>query len=147
MNRRTLREHCFKLLFCRTFHEDNELIEQITEYFEQADEDDIEDDGSIRLIHKVDLREGDRLQVESRVSDIISHIEEIDKLICEATSGWSINRIGKVELSLLRLACYEIKFDDNIPQKVAINEAVEIAKTFGGNDSPAFINGILAKLV
>ena len=55
--------------------------------------------------------------------------------------------MGKVELTILRLALYEIKHDDDVPEKVAINEAVELAKKFGGDDSPAFINGILAKLV
>ena len=55
--------------------------------------------------------------------------------------------MGKVELTLLRLAVYEMKYDDDIPVGVAINEAVELAKTFGGDGSPAFINGILAKLV
>ena len=55
--------------------------------------------------------------------------------------------MGKVELTILRLALYEIKYDDDVPEKVAINEAVELAKKFGGDDSPAFINGILAKLV
>ena len=54
---------------------------------------------------------------------------------------------GKAELTILRLASYEMKYDDEIPEKVAINEAVELAKKFGGKDSPAFINGILAKLV
>ena len=55
-------------------------------------------------------------------------------------------RMGKVELTILRLALYEIKHDDDVPEKVAINEAVELAKKFGGDDSPAFINGILAKI-
>ena len=55
--------------------------------------------------------------------------------------------LGKVELTLLRLAVYEMKYDDDIPQGVAINEAVELAKIFGGDTSSAFINGVLAKLV
>ena len=55
--------------------------------------------------------------------------------------------MGKVELTILRLALYEMKKDETVPEKVAINEAVELAKKFGGSDSPAFVNGILAKLV
>ena len=55
--------------------------------------------------------------------------------------------MGKVELTLLRLAVYEMKYDDDIPQGAAINEAVELAKIFGGDTSSAFINGVLAKLV
>ena len=54
--------------------------------------------------------------------------------------------MGKVELTILRLAVYEMKFDEDIPEKVAINEAVELARKFGGNDAPAFVNGVLAKL-
>ena len=55
--------------------------------------------------------------------------------------------MGKVELTVLRLAAYEIRFDDAVPEKVAINEAVELARKFGGDESPVFVNGILAKLV
>ena len=65
----------------------------------------------------------------------------------QITVNWTTRRMGKVELTILRLALYEIKHDDDVPEKVAINEAVELAKKFGGDDSPAFINGILAKLV
>ena len=55
--------------------------------------------------------------------------------------------MGKVELTILRLALFEIRYDEEVPDKVAINEAVELAKKFGGDESPAFVNGILAKLV
>jgi N utilization substance protein B len=55
--------------------------------------------------------------------------------------------MGKVELTILRLALFEIQYDEDVPEKVAINEAVELAKKFGGDDSPSFVNGILAKLV
>ena len=55
--------------------------------------------------------------------------------------------MGKVELTILRLAGYEMQYDEEIPEKVAINEAVELAKKFGRDESPAFINGVLAKLV
>ena len=61
--------------------------------------------------------------------------------------GWKTKRMGRVDLTILRLALYEMLYDDEVPEKVAINEAVELAKKFGGNESPAFINGVLAKLV
>lgn len=54
--------------------------------------------------------------------------------------------MGRVDLTILRLAVYEMKFDEDIPEKVAINEAVELSKKFGGDESPAFINGVLAKI-
>ena len=70
----------------------------------------------------------------------------IDALLAEATSGWKLSRMGKVELSLLRLAVFEMNCDEEIPGKVAINEAVELAKKFGGDASYGFVNGVLAKL-
>jgi len=74
-------------------------------------------------------------------------MQPLDNGILEGiSSGWKLNRMGKVDLTILRLAIYEIKFDDTIPTKVAINEAVEIAKLFGGDSSGAFVNGVLAKL-
>ena len=80
-------------------------------------------------------------------SEIKENLEQIDGQINEAAKGWRTDRMGKVELTLLRLAVYEMKYDDDIPQGVAINEAVELAKIFGGDTSSAFINGVLAKLV
>ena len=77
----------------------------------------------------------------------MSKIPELDQQIDQVAEGWKTRRMGKVELAILRLAVYEMKYDDQIPEKVAINEAVELAKKFGGSDAPAFINGILAKLV
>ena len=62
------------------------------------------------------------------------------------SKGWKTSRMGKVELSILRLAVYELRYDDDVPGKVAINEAVELAKKFGGSEAPAFINGVLGKL-
>ena len=67
-------------------------------------------------------------------------------MLNEAAEGWKVSRMGKVELSIMRLAAYEIRYDEDVPESVAINEAVEMAKTFGGDDSPAFINGVLGKL-
>ena len=73
-------------------------------------------------------------------------LPEIDLLLEGAARGWKLSRIGKVELTILRLAVYEMRFDEDIPEKVAINEAVELSKKFGGDEAPAFVNGVLAKL-
>ena len=63
-------------------------------------------------------------------------------------SGWTLKRVSKLELSILRIAVYEIKFDEDVPSKVAIDEAVELTKLYGSKDvSYGFVNGILAKLV
>ena len=72
-------------------------------------------------------------------------LPEIDKLINETAIGWDTQRMGKVELTIIRLAVYEIRFDETVPTGVAINEAVELAKKFGQEGSSGFVNGILAK--
>ena len=71
----------------------------------------------------------------------------MDEKIAAVAKGWKLNRMGKVELTILRLALYEMLYDDQVPGKVAINEAVELAKKYGGAESPQFVNGILAKLI
>ena len=74
-------------------------------------------------------------------------MEEIDSMINEKAKGWSTGRMGKVDLAIIRLAVYEMKFDDTVPEGVAINEAVELAKMYGQDESAGFINGVLAKFV
>ncbi len=73
--------------------------------------------------------------------------EKIDKVIEENVRGWSIRRLSKVALALLRLAVYEILFDESIPASVSINEAVELAKKYGGKDDASYVNGVLASVV
>ena len=70
---------------------------------------------------------------------------ELDALIDEKSTGWKTNRMAKVDLAIIRLAVYEIKFEDDIPTKVSINEAVELAKKYGADESGSFVNGVLAK--
>ena len=97
----------------------------------------------IRLFRTSSLR----AYLEKRVEKIMELIPEIDEKINEIAEGWRTRRMGKVELTILRLAVFEMKYDEEIPEKVAINEAVELAKKFGGDEAPAFVNGILAKLI
>lgn len=133
MSRRELREHIFKLLFLLEFHRTDELNEQAELYMDEVEEaapTEKETGYILDKFHKID-----------------ENLEELDKILSESATGWKLNRMGKVELAILRLAVYEIKMDEDIPNGVAINEAVELAKKFGGDDSPAFINGVLAKLV
>ena len=75
------------------------------------------------------------------------NIEAIDEIISNNAVGWSIKRITKTALAILRLAIYEIKYVDDVPEKVAINEAVELAKRFGEDGAGAFVNGVLAGVV
>jgi N utilization substance protein B len=78
--------------------------------------------------------------------NIIDKIKEIDKLISKSAPAWPINKLNKIDLAILRLATYEIEFTDT-PPKVAIDEAVEIAKEYGGESSPSFINGVLGNIL
>ena len=73
-------------------------------------------------------------------------MEEIDSILESASDGWKLKRMAKVDLSIMRLAVYEMKYDEEIPVSVAINEAVEIAKKYGQDESPSFVNGVLAKV-
>ncbi|MGN1085041.1 MAG: transcription antitermination factor NusB [Lachnospiraceae bacterium] len=146
MTRRELREHTFMLLFRRDFHDAEEMEEQISFYFNGVDLS--EEAGEQTHYRFLTAPEGeDAEEVKKRFYEVCSHRDEIDAMLAEATSGWRLERIGKVELTLLRLALFEIRFDEKIPDKVAINEAVELAKKYGADASSGFINGVLAKLV
>lgn len=147
MTRREAREHCFKMLFCQDFYPAEEKEEQLERYFEAPVEDVTDENGMDEILHEVNLNEENKKALEERAEKIMGKIPELDEAINKAAKGWSTKRMGKVELTILRLAVYEMKEDADIPEKVAINEAVELAKKFGGDESPAFVNGILAKLV
>ena len=146
MTRREAREHCFKMLFSADFYPDKEEAkEQLAQYANGPEEDDADSQGHMIVLHKTDLSEEEAAHLTDRVSAVMDRIPEIDAQIDQVAAGWKTRRMGKVELTILRLALYEMKEDEEVPEKVAINEAVELAKKFGGKDSPAFVNGILAK--
>ncbi|RKD27876.1 NusB antitermination factor [Caminicella sporogenes DSM 14501] len=89
----------------------------------------------------------DRQFIEEMVNLFIENKEEIDKNIEENLKGWKLSRISKIDLSILRIAVAEILYREDIPIKVSINEAIELAKKFSEDESPNFINGLLASLV
>ena len=131
MTKREEREHLFKLLFCKDFHETAELDEQVEMYQEQRELENNEEFSPIR----------------KKLDAIVAAEGTIDMLLSEAASGWRLNRMGKAELTILRIAVYEMRYDEEVPEKVAINEAVELAKKYGNDTSAGFVNGVLAKLV
>lgn len=148
MTRRELREHCFKMLFCADFYPAEEKEEQLERYFCEPIEDVQTPEGLDEILHDVtSLGEKDEEYLMKKAEDIMIKVPELDEKINEVAKGWKTKRMGKVDLTILRLALYEMLYDDEVPEKVAINEAVELAKKFGGEDSSAFINGVLAKLV
>ncbi len=147
MTRREMREHCFKMLFGVGFYPAEETAQQIRQYFSSPEEDDTMEDGTSEIIHQVDMKETDQVFLANRVEEMAAKVPELDGRLNEVAQGWKTRRMGKVELTILRQALYEMLYDSEVPEKVAINEAVDLAKKYGGKDSPAFINGILAKLV
>ncbi|MDO4942209.1 MAG: transcription antitermination factor NusB [Lachnospiraceae bacterium] len=130
MKRSEMREHIFRIIFQMEFSEQEERTEKIDFYLE-----------SLKNISNKEFT-----YIRKKTEDIFARIDQIDETIASISSGWKLNRLGKAELAILRLAVYEVKFDEDIPEKVAINEAVELAKQYGSEQSPKFVNGVLAKL-
>ena len=123
MTRSDMREHTFKILFRVPFHDKNELREQIDYYFDEFP----------------DVKEKEYEYIRKKA--LLAKINEVSE-------GWPVERLGKAELAIMRLAVYEMLYDEDIPVNVAINEAVELAKKYGSDDNAAsFVNGVLAKLV
>lgn len=131
MGRREQREQVFRLLFQVEFHTTEDMPRQMRLFLE-GNED-------IPTVENADY-------IENRCKSIRERIPEIDKLINENTEKWDTTRMGKVELTILRLAVYEMCYDEDIPAAVAINEAVEIAKKYGQDNSGGFVNAILGKI-
>lgn len=131
MNRSAMRENAFKLIYSLEIQKSEELKEQIDLFFESNN------------INENDTKE--------YINDVIFGINENNKEILKnieqnLKEDWKLARISKMDLSILKLAIYEIKYKD-IPYKVAINEAVELAKKYGEDKSKNFVNGILASVV
>ena len=127
MTRRECREHLVIMLFQSEFHETEELPEQMKYYMESVAAPESEEEEYIK----------------SKYEKTYAIKDEIDQLLEQVSE---VKRMSKVDLSIMRLAVYEMKYDEEIPVGVAINEAVEIAKKYGQDSSPSFVNGILAKV-
>ena len=131
MNRSAIRENAFKLIYSLEIQKTENLEEQIDLFFESNN---IEDEQAKKYIKDVIFGINENLE---------GILKEIEKNLKE---DWKLNRISKMDLSILKLAIYEIKYNE-IPYKVAINEAVELAKKYGEDNSKNFVNGILASIV
>lgn len=130
MNRKLSREKSMEILFSITLTKDSarDAVENFVENYE----------GNIKEIDLEYLRK--------IVYGVEEKKEEIDKAIEEHLHNWKMSRISKVNLSILRLATYELLFDDEIPKSVAINEALEITRKYSDQKSISFINGVLDKI-
>lgn len=128
ITRRAAREQAFTLVFEKSFHPECSF-DEIIDNASDAEESVIDD------------------FARSEAVGVFDNLDEIDNAIASNLCGWKIKRISKTALAVLRLAVYEIKFNDSIPDGVSINEAVEIAKKYCGDDDPSFVNGVLGSIV
>ena len=137
ISRTAVREHIFKIIFGMEFSGDADASQRAALYLDNlTDEEDC----------PVMINDQDREYIIEKSQSISGKLPEIDAVINKHAKGWSVSRLGKSELAILRVAVYEILFDDDIPDNVAINEAIELTKIYGESTAPAFINGILASV-
>ncbi len=139
MGRREQREQIFRLLFRVEFNALEEMPQQRELFLAQIRQP-REEDGLAAKDKDIDY-------ITAKYGRIQEKLPQIDSMINEKAEGWSISRMGKVEVTLLRLGVYEILYDQDVPDNVAINEAVELAKKYGQDNSGAFVNAVLAKFL
>lgn len=132
MKQRAFKEQVFKLLFRAEFNTKEELIEQLPFYFEAGD---------------LTVTDEDRARIEERLSAILDDLPEIDAQIAQKLRNWRPERIGKVELAVIRMTVYELQKNPEIPVGLVINDAVDLAKKFGQDGAGQFVNGVLASFV
>lgn len=131
MNRSSMRELAFKLIYSLEIQQTTQLEKQLELFFESNE------------IENTAAKE----YIKDAIFGINDNISEIENLIKKnLKTGWKLERISKIDLSILKLAIYEIKYKE-LPYKVVINEAVELAKRYGEDSSKNFVNGILASIV
>jgi len=137
MSRRASRRHSFMVTYQMEFYKEPDVPQIFQTYSEEF----------ILQEADADITKKDSDFIKTQVYGIRCNLEAIDTLIVRYISkGWSFTRIAKVDLAILRLATYELAFMPEIPTRVCINEAVELAKTYGDDDAPAFVNGLLASV-
>lgn len=130
MGRKKARDNAFKCVYQLSFGQDLDINKILENCYVENEND-----------------EEEKEYIETVVNGIKSNLEKIDNIILGNLKNWTIDRIFKIDLAILRLAIYEILFIENIPVKVSANEAVELAKTYGNNESKSFVNGLLAKVI
>ncbi|MEK3890783.1 transcription antitermination factor NusB [Bacillus sp. FSL K6-3431] len=115
---------------------------------------------ALQAMYQIDMSEADPAEalknvledespdpfLQKLVEGTVANLEEIDQEISKHLERWTIDRLAKVDVSILRIGAYELLYTDDVPQNVVINEAIEIAKLFGDEKSGKFVNGILSKV-
>ena len=130
MSRKKARDNAFKCIYELEFIKDKNLDDILLNCYEENNNS-----------------EGEKQYIQMVLKGVKENIEKIDNIILSKLKNWSLDRIAKIDLAILRLAIYEILYVDSIPDKVSANEAVELAKTYGNNDSKSFVNGVIAKVI
>ena len=128
MTRKEARENCFKLLF--EYEVQKLTAGEALELFYELTED----------------VKGQTDYIDNTVKTAIENVDAIDAIIEKFSKGWKVSRLAKVTLAVLRVAICEIMYMDDIADSIAINEAVEIAKIYGDEKSPKFVNGVLSSV-
>lgn len=132
MSRKIARELAFKVVFSMDFQHENEEIENLILNLKKETKD---------------INEEDTEYIRNIVQGVLEKKEELDEKIKKYLKGWTMDRISRADLAILRLATYEILYREDIPYKVSVNEAVELAKIFSDSTSSSFVNGVLAGIV
>lgn len=133
MNRKKSREIAMKLLFQMTINKEdlNEIIEEL------------ENKENVNL----DLKDADMAYIVRIIKGVQNNRDEIDEKIQVYLKKWKLNRLSRIDITILRICTYEFLHEEDIPKNVSINEAVELAKTYGEDKSAVFINGVLGSMI
>ena len=135
MSRKTAREVAFKVIFASNFQSEELNPEEIMVALKKETE------------NLEDITNEDMVYIKDIVHGVHENVSKLDEDIKKHLKGWTMERICKTDLAILRLAIYEILYREDIPYKVSVNEAVELAKSFSEENSPSFVNGVLAKVI
>lgn len=135
MSRKTAREVAFKIIFASNFQNEEITPEDMMDALLKETE------------NHDDVNQEDMLYIKDVVHGVYQNMESLDEKIKNHLKGWTMERICKTDLAILRLAIYEVLYREDIPFKVSVNEAVELAKAFSEDNSPSFVNGVLAEVI
>jgi N utilization substance protein B len=138
LSRRRAREIALQVLYSLDANSDFEPDAALAVYFDRFAAEEREDE-----VEGEEAGPADQKYVETLVREVTAHRAELDEVMSQLSRNWRVERIARVERTILRMALYELKLRTDIPARVAINEAIELAKRFGSADAPAFVNGLL----
>ena len=143
MTRTEVRDSIFRIVFREAFFQPESMEEQAENYIKALEQE----PRTFLPGMKKEIEPEDEEYIRTKSMAILNKTSELDALLESASHDWKMNRVGKAELAILRVAAYEIRFDDDIPGKVAVNEALELAKKYCDEKAVSFINGVLNQLL